>query len=258
MKADLFDRFERWEWDYPGPFDRRVKNPAFYQDGTLLAAVYTVNSSKVRRLLPTRKLKPVNLIPGRALAVVTALEVRASDLDPYCEVGVSFFVSYNRYTVPFFSAVRAGLARDYETFVWHLPVTTEIARYGGVHLVGLPKFIADIKFDRSESQVACRVSENGSHVLTLTGNVLRTRGSGETRVKVFSQKNGHMLASNMYTDVVEFGETYNRNAAKLEFGAAHPIGRALSDIDLSPRPLLYQYCPRIRMALFLPHNVEDN
>ncbi|MDT8273865.1 MAG: hypothetical protein RRA35_11815, partial [Desulfomonilia bacterium] len=69
--------------------DYDVKLPIFYYDNTAMSAIYTASTRQVKKLLPSDKMYPVEMFPGRSLMVFTAFEYRRTDIDPYNEFSIS-------------------------------------------------------------------------------------------------------------------------------------------------------------------------
>lgn len=246
--------------DMPMPeFQRMGKLPVFYYDNTTLTAIYTASTAMVRSLLPDPDMRPLEVFPGRALVAFTAFEYRDTDIDPYNEFSISFPISYGRANLPGLSVLNRLRQGCFETYVWQLPVTTEIARWGGVELYGYPKFLGDIAFTRTDTSVRCDLGEKGKAILTLEGAVLPTRSNARTlRYRTYSLKQGLPLCANIYLHPLQFAQTLRGSAARLELHEGHPISDTLARLELSATPLMYQYCPENQLALFAPRNLIDD
>ncbi|MFA6447966.1 MAG: acetoacetate decarboxylase family protein [bacterium] len=255
MKGELFRGVMQWEFDWKGT---KAKLPVFYYDNTTLTAIYTASTAAVRKLLPLKDMQPIEMFPGRCLAAFTAFEYRKTDIDPYNEFSISFLVSIDARPIPGVTGAIQFAQRRFTTYIWQLPVTTEIARVGGVDLYGYPKFIADITFERQKNWIECKLSENGQKILTLRGNVLQTAKGKTTRYVTYSVKDGVPLVANVYMNPLEFAQSPIGSAAELDIGKDHPIGRALSEIELSKSPVLYQYSPVNEAILFAGRNLIDD
>lgn len=255
MSGELFKGIKQWEFDWEG---RKAKIPVFYYDNTTFSAIYTASTSSVKRLLPDKEMKPTEVYPGRCMVAFTAFEYRQTDIDPYNEFSISFLVTKGEPQIPGITGGRQLLQRCFTTYIWQLPVTTEIARVGGVDLYGYPKFIADIDFEREKKWIQCRLSENGKHILTLRGKTMPTSKGKLTRYITYSVMNGITLAANVYMNPTEFAQSALPGSAELEIGTEHSISRTLSGIGLSKNPLLYQYVPENEAILFAGRNLIDN
>jgi len=255
MDHEFFQGVRQWEFQREG---MQGKIPTFYYDTTSLTAVYTADTSRVRQRLPLARMHPVELLPGRALVAFTAFEYRRTDIDPYNEFSIAFPVALDRRPVPLLTMVRQLLRRRLTAYVWQLPVTTEIARAGGVELFGYPKFIADIDFEKDAGRVVCRLSEKGESILSLTGKVLPTRRRKLSRIVTFSVIDGIPLKANVVFNPIEMAVTGSLRAASIDIGASHAISKELRSLALSKAPIQYQYSPCNQAILFAGRNLMDD
>lgn len=239
-------------------FNRQGKLPVFYYDNTSLSVIYSASTAAIKKLLPDPDMHPLEIFPGRALIAFNAFEYRDTDIDPYNEFSISFPMTYGHHNIPGMSVLAALMRGCFETYVWQLPVTTEIARWGGVELYGYPKFVADIEFQREGGVIRCHLSHNGLAILTLEGEQLPISTSSSTfRYKTYSLKNQLPLCANIDLNPIEFSQTLRGSAAKVLLHKGHPIADALLSLKLSQNPLMYQYSPKNELVLFAPRNLID-
>jgi len=256
-KGDFFKDVVQLEFAVP-EFNRVGKLPCFYYDVTTMTAVYTASTKKVRPYLPLPEMHPVEMLPGRCLVAFTAFEYRDTNIDPYNEVSISIPITFRCRSIPGLTMMIFTLNRCTTIYVWHLPVTTEIARRGGVENYGYPKFIADIVFKRTPGNLTCTLAEGGETILTLTGKTLPTRPEKRTRIRSYSLKNGIPLVTNIDINPMEFAQSMKLDAATLDIGSSHAISRELREIHLSTRSFFYQYMPLNEAILFPPRNLMDD
>jgi hypothetical protein len=255
MNSDFFQGVKQWEFNLR---EMQFKLPVFYYDTTTITAIYTASTSKVKKLLPLSQMKPIEISPGKCLVAFVAFEYRQTDIDPYNELAIAFLISFDKPQVPFLTAFTQMYRRRMTAYVWHLPVTTEIARLGGVELYGYPKFIADIEFRKEDDQISCHLSENGNKILSLRGTVLPVTRGKNSKIITYSVINNIPLVTNVHINQLEFGESRDKQGATLEFGSDHSICEGLQNIGLSATPILYQYSPLNQAILFAGRNLIDN
>ncbi len=161
-----------------------AKVPIFYYDGTSTQAVFAARLGALRRLMPDPRFCPARLAPGLGAVAITCFEYRDTDIGPYNELAISVLLNE-----PWFLPNLPGLAlisslrrRQLHAWVHHLPVTTEIARAGGVDFYNYPKFIAGIDFQESGGRRVCRLSEGAEHILTLSGERIATPRSQQLQL----------------------------------------------------------------------------
>lgn len=256
MKGDLLKGIMQWEMNDGKGFSGKL--PVFYYDNTSMTVTYTASTSKIKKYLPHKDMHPVEIFPGTCVVGFTAFEYRKTDIDPYNEFSISILITFGRKSIPGLSLLNNLMKKDFTAFIWHLPVTTEKARYGGVELYGYPKIIADIEFKREKEFIECRLSENGEHILTLKGKNLPGTQGKILRYRTYSIKDNVPLCANVYTNPLEFSQSLSRNDASIEIGEKHTISRELKDIGLSAKPIMYQYSPLNESILFAPRNLIDN
>ncbi len=256
-RGDFFRGVIQWEMLHDA-MPRKLPLPVFYYDNTAMTAIYTASTERIRKLLPLTDMHPVEMLPGRSLAAFTAFEYRKTDIDPYNELSISFPITFEKRGIPVLTVLKMMARKYFTAYVWKLPVTTEIARTGGVAMYGYPKFIADIVFDRSESFISCTLSEGGEKILTLKGQKLGTSPEKVNRFKTYSVKDGVPLAANVYMNPIESGKSMSGSAAELSLGEKHTIARTLRDLKLSDKPLFFQYMPVMEAILFGPRNLIDD
>ncbi|MBN1531065.1 MAG: acetoacetate decarboxylase family protein [Spirochaetes bacterium] len=255
MKGDLFKGIV--QWDIRSELGKG-KLPCFYYDTSAITAIFTASTRMIRRHLPGDDYHPLELLPGRCLVAFNAFEYRKTDIGPYNEFSIAVLVNFRKRSVPLFSLLRQYAARCYSAYVWHLPVTTEIARLAGVELYNYPKIIADIDFTRSDEHIQCTLSEKGVTILRLMGRVLKTGKGRVLRYRTHPVKDGIPLIANVITLPHRYAESSRGDSAVLEYNTSHPMGRELSEIGLGSRPLMYQYLPENEAILFAPRNIIDH
>ena len=256
-QGDFFRGVVQWETFHEG-LQRKFVLPVFYYDNTAMTAIYTAAAATVRTLLPLSDMHPVEARPGRALVAFTAFEYRRTDIDPYNEFSIAFPVTFRAKGVPGLTVLRMMARRYFTAYVWQLPVTTEVARRGGVEMYGYPKFLADIVFRREGPRLACELSERGERILTLSGKTLPTMAEKVNRFRAYSVKDGVPLVANVFMNPLEFGKSMSKDAAELKIGENHAIARTLRDLKLSDHPIFFQYMPKMEAILFAPRNLMDD
>jgi hypothetical protein len=199
---------------------------------SIVGAVFSADRADVNALLPAA-LEPIRATRTRAaLTVLTVKYDRVGDdtIAPYDEVGVLLpAVEAGTRTWPYVSALRRGASG----YVHTLPVTTEPARAFGVDIWGYPKFVADIDLRDDGRTRYATVTADRQHVLSFDGRgppTLPARLSGYN----YTVKDDYLLRAE--TRLSGRVGIWPRGNASLELGE-HPVGRQLSRVTLSDRPL---------------------
>ena len=255
MSHEFFEGVKQWEFNLG---ELRFKLPVFYYDTTTITAIYTASTTRVKALLPLPQMKPIELSPGKCLVAFTAFEYRETDINPYNEFAIAFLVTFDKPQIPFLTSALQMYQRRMTAYVWQLPVTTEIARVGGVELYGFPKFIADIEFEKEADRLACHLYENGNKILSLRGKALPVARGKNSRIVTYSNIGDIPLVTNIHINQLEFAESRDKQAATLEIGSDHKICEDLHKIGLSQTPVVYQYSPLNQAILFAGRNLMDD
>jgi hypothetical protein len=235
-----------------------TKVPIFYYEGSAISAVFAARLAALRRLMPDPRLSPARLAPGLGALVITCAEYHDTDIGPYNELAISIVLNE-----PWFLPNLPGLAiasslrrRQLHAWVQHLPVTTEIARAGGMDFYNYPKFIANIDFQEDARRRTCRLSEGAEHILTLRG--ARLDAPRSERLQLFSHlwMDRQPQSSEFKINAIQMGVTVRPSAATLQLGARHPIAGELSELLVWRRPIQYQYLPRFEGILYGPEHLS--
>lgn len=248
----FFDGLMRWAVPEHG-----IQSPLFFRDLSAVSLVYNAASAAVRPLLPDARMKLVELLPGRCLVMLGALQYRDSDLGPYNEIVIAFPVAQGDAPLPALDAVWRGLGRTMSAYVWQMPVSSEVAWRVGAGVAGFPKTVADIRFQLEGGQARAALLHNGQPALELFCDGADAPGDRTLRLRSFTVKDGIPLQSLMLVHQTRYRDHLQRSAARLVLGSG-PLAEALRAIDLGDRPLASQCCSRAEAMLFHPRNLRDD
>lgn len=230
--------------------------PLFYRDGEQITGVFPAKLKKLKKMLPDRRMKPARIAPGVGVITITCFEYRDTDIDAYNElaIGVPLNEPFFRSNFPGRAMIDAVRRNQFDVWVHHLPVTTEIARAGGVEFYNYPKFIAGIDFSQTDKQRSCALTEEGEKILTL--HAPRIKGKRDQQLQLFSHlyQNLEPQTSEFKIRAHQLGYSIRPGAAKLELGSKHPIAHELAEALLSTRSIAAAYSPRIEGILYGPHH----
>jgi hypothetical protein len=185
------------------------------------------------------------------------MEYERCDIGPYNEVALTLAVRLGggRWPSPL-AALGAWLKGEHHGFVSELPVTTEIALFGGLDYFGFPKFLAEIDFRQTRAHRICTLRDAERHdlILEFEGAVLPTRGSARREVfHTYPQREGQTLHARMLIEKQRHAVALAPGRAALRLGN-HPRGQALAELRLG-RPLAYTFAPRCQAVLFEPETI---
>ena len=219
----------------------RFRFPIRYFDYSLMGAAFPVPVTKVQKVLPSEKLKPVETTPEMATVALIAAEVRIVDsMGPYNEFDVMIPVTYE---------TADNVSRPSGYFCLYIPVTTEEALVGGVEIYGYPKFLAEISFEEAGEIRRCRVRAGGKSIITL--EVVKSATEPQSYDNyTYTIKDGQLLRT-LYQVQGQNSTNYTKGGASFTLGD-HPIAAELSSLEMDKVSVMHRYAPRLKMLLHLP------
>ena len=232
------------DWRGPTPEvtveGRRFRLPIYYHDTDLFESVHTASYEAVAAQLPGDGIRPARWIDGRALISIQCYRYRdvtvvtpdgsTGRIAPYGEIAVSAVVT--RGPAP---RVLPVLGRQLRGVVLHMPVTSREARDAGRQLWGFPKFVADMDFAEDDRVRGVELSEQGTHILTLTirpgGGVLPDRRPLVAYTALHGELLETVVAKACHVQIRPGG-----TGGHLDLGA-HAVAGHLRRLEVSPDPV---------------------
>src|SRR5439155_23211504 len=131
-----------------------------------VAATYLIPSAAARHLLPGPELEVVELLPGRALFSIAAIDYRDNDLGDYNEVSLALFVRARgeRAGVPYLGTALDFVRNRVATYIWKLPVDQRFTCAAGRGIWGFPKSVEQIAFEDAGGRRRGRRLMDARHV----------------------------------------------------------------------------------------------
>lgn len=237
------------------PFgDQPLKLPVFYYDGSAMTGVFPARLSALRRWMPDRRFVPARLAPGVGAVTITCFEYSDTDIDPYNELAIAVPLArpQGAVNVPGRALLGAARRNQYDVFIHHLPVTTELARRGGVEFYNYPKFLAAIDFEDRGTQRSCRLAEGAAEILTLM--IERPERGVDTELQLFCHlyQDRQPQGAEFKIHAPQLARSLAPGAARIELGGEHPIARELGAALISTRSIAAVWAPRIEGILYGP------
>ncbi|UCG79082.1 MAG: acetoacetate decarboxylase family protein [Nitrospirota bacterium] len=221
---------------YTMPSGKKFVLPIRYEGWRCISAFFTADARAVRTALPSDKLKPLLMVPGKAVIVLMGMEYRMVDqLAPYNEFMVGVLVQYRPlFNIPGWPALfnpiyRPGLYSRLGVYVHYLPVTTEEAREGGVEGYGYPKSVNDIAFTNEGGAITCDLVTDGIGELSLKVKEIPVKHM-KLNFNTWSVKDDRLLYTPIET-IGDFGVRAIPGGAELTLGEG-PIADDLRDLGI--------------------------
>jgi hypothetical protein len=227
MEGQFFEKVEQREVEITGG---TCGVPILYRDVFAVAGIFVAPTLPLKNLLPTNKLAPAEILPGKGLLAFIAFDYRDTSIGPYRELGIAIPARYEpRFNPPLFPALRMAASLSFEAYVWQLPVTSEIALHAGIDIWGYPKFLADIDFTDDAKMVSCTLSENGQRILTLEVNLSAPKTKTYFDLNTYTVKDRELFFTSIKGLSGSMGRSFRPGAASLTLGE-HPLSRKIREV----------------------------
>jgi len=235
----------------------QFKLPLFYRDVSSVTAIFPAKAGALAEVLPHAGLSVTTIAPGVAAVAVSIFEYRDSDIGPYNEMAVSIPVTFEKRSLPLGTLLAQMRSRTLSAYVWHLPVTTEVARLGGVEIYGYPKIVANIEFEATAGRFSAVLRDEHRRVVGLSGELpQREQVGARIRYITYAMKQGRLIEAQVLVQAQALAETNRPSGIRLELDDTHPIGKDLARVLLVRRPIMVQWMPRFQSVLHAPTFLE--
>lgn len=234
MDKALFDNVEIKEVELSTK--AKIGLPVRYSDSSCIQALFSASASKVHQLLPSKKIKPLLLMPGKALVSLMAIKYpKVTDINPYNEFMVGIPVQYNpRVNFPgkllFLHPLLAPKwYRKFGIYIHYLPVTTQESVVLGTEVWGFPKIKSDIFFEDIGQKSRCRLVIEGKNIVTLEVKKITTNMQS-IDLYSYTVKDGQLLRTRMQTQG-QYGISKSFGGASYTLGNG-PISNELRNLEM--------------------------
>jgi len=234
-----------------------IEFPVLYYDFRMISGTFTVKTNKLKKLLPHPNFKPIEILPGTGMIIIVAFEYRDTSIGPYNEIALSLPVKFPpRFVFSGFSAISMMRKNCFSVYIHHLPVTTEIARKGGVHFYNYPKFLSEITFQDQDDKLEVTLREEDELILKMNAEKLPLNQSAQLEFHTYSIKDNVVMHTLVDGWAPRYGVKMIGNKAKLELGN-HRISQEIADLNLSKTSLSGQHAEGMMTKLYSPDQHWD-
>jgi len=233
---------------------RTLTLPIEVRDATNASATFLVDAAAARRWLPDGALELAELVPGRALLSIAAIDYRDNDLGDYDEVSIALFVRPRGAPagLPFFGTL-AGLARGrLGTYIHRLPVNQSFTCEAGRAIWGFPKTVERIELEARGDRFHCRLAVDGVHALSIR---FPRGGSGAMPEQdLVSYTYLHGVAHRTRARMSGQGFAFRLGGAELTLGS-HALSNELRLLGLPRRALFTTWTERMAARFEAPEKL---
>jgi hypothetical protein len=221
-----------------------------------MLGVFAARSRALSAKAPHPSLRPATIAPGISPVVVIGFEF-VTDIGAVNELCIAVPLRRGYLPIPFAPLAAGVLRGSVPTWIWHLPVSTEIANVLGRQAWGFPKIHADIPItEDGDGNRTTGLAEGGAPILSLHGPALH--GSHTLRLPMLNhlwQDNAHVQTVDHEFRLADVGLNLIPGSARLELLSDHPIARDLDDVLISRRAIAYAHARSLQALLGMPKHL---
>jgi hypothetical protein len=219
----------------------RLAADTYYADWGQISAIFLAPIEKIAPLLPSKKLQLIEHSPGKTGVYIAGNNFRKiRSLPPYNEFVVAVPVTYNG----------PGAAEDITHYYFlTLPVSKEAARWGGAHLMGMPKFVAPITYEEGERAICCTVCMEGQDFMSLEMERLETSFQTLERA-YYGFREGKYIRTRVHVEGMR-GTREGPPGARFRLGT-HPMADRFIALEIEKVSISSFYMSRGSSVLYKP------
>ncbi len=228
--------------------------PSICGDASASLGFFLVSSRAANALIRDSGFEVAQVAPGWAVFSLTCVDYRESDCGEYREISMAFFVKKTgrSFGIPYVGTWLDIIRNKAATYVWKLPVTSQLACDAGVQMWGLPKTVEDIDMDFSGDYVTFNLHIDGQRVLSYTVRAVGKRSRPHKVSTLYSVYEGS-------PHVTRFVHKYGSMGTQLRGGAlslgTHPIAEQLRGLGLPRRSLISSWIGRLSLEVVAPEKL---
>lgn len=228
---------------------RPVPAPIFFPDVASVMVVLLAPIPAVRALLPSPRLRPVQVLPGRTFVWLSASDLRGGDLGPHQQLMAGVPVRLDGGGQGVLPALAAGGA----WWALDMPVSSALARDVDVGVFGFPAEVAELDVRVTSTSAEVRWLHEGRMVLELDAQVRRARPYSGSRLRLESitAKDGRLLGAWWMLRIEQMSVSRVRPSIRLRLGDS-PRADRLRGLGLEGRCLGLHVIPHAEGVLTPP------
>ncbi len=234
---------------------RKVGFPVCVRDASSGSATYLVSTQAARRLLPPDAIDVAEVLPGRALLSIGAIDYRDNDLGDYNEIAIAFFVRERNQPagLPWIGTLLDLARQRIATYIHRLPVNQSFTREAGCRIWGFPKTLDEIEIETPPGRFLCTWVKDGRQVFTFSVPRGGRRSLRSVSLTAYSFIEGVPHRTRFHTAAEGVGVGFF-GGAELRLGD-HAIAEELRGLGLPRRALMTTWMERMRARFDPPEKL---
>ncbi|MCM8782590.1 MAG: hypothetical protein NC828_06045 [Candidatus Omnitrophica bacterium] len=225
--------------------------------GNVFMGTFPISTNKVKDIIKTDKLKPIEIIPEKSLVAITIFYNHETPVGPYKEIVLSIPVLYNtKIAFPLLPLLFKTIFKNYGYYVILVASDTDLSREEG-EIFGYNHYEKNInvEFKNTESFFSAQIEEGNKKILSLKVNKLKNERIERTDYQTYFINNNHLYKIEMNTIAI-VARSLNKNNGILELGS-HEITNILKSLEIMQKPIEVSYYRNSIEILNLPKDLGE-
>ncbi|EIF44502.1 hypothetical protein DOK_03498 [gamma proteobacterium BDW918] len=233
-----------------------VTLPVNVNNAAMLMNVFTVNTAKAQALIADSGFKVVEILPGKALMQLLAVDYRENDLGDYNEAAIVFPVTTpgESKPLPFFGALSRMMRGQLGNFVYRMPVNQGFTTHAGRFIWGFPKWVCHVDIDFGPKTAFAQFHDEGHAVFSISAPTGGKTVAKPQRAPSLAIRNKQAWKTIGITEGE--GLSFKLGGQVPEIGEKHPLAMVLRNLGLPKKPLFSLSIRKAKMQFDGPEVVS--
>ena len=232
-----------------------VSFPVVVADAAMLMNGFLVNAKAAQALLEGTGFRVLEVLPGKAILQLLAVDYKQNDLGDYNEGAIIFPVlpPGEKKPFPLFGALRRMGNGSVGNFVYRMPVDQEYTTHAGRFIWGFPKWMSRIDIEFGSSTARGTFIDEGELVYSIAAKTGGDNTPKEQRAASLAIRDGR--AWKTYGTNNSSGLTFSLGGEMPRVGESHPLAMELRSLGLPKKPLFTVSVAKTHMTFGQPESV---
>jgi hypothetical protein len=235
---------------------KTVTFPVVVADASMLLNAFLVDSNAVQAMLQGSGFTAVELLPGKAILQLLAVDYRNNDLGDYNEAAIIIPVltPQEKKPFPFFGTLTRMANGSVGNFVYRMPVDQAFTTHAGRYIWGFPKWVSRIDIEFGNKAACGTFIDNDELVFSISAKAGGKAVPKEQRAASLAIRNGK--AWKTFGSTTGSDLTFSLGGAMPKIGDSHPLAKELLALGLPKKPMFTVSMKHMAMSFERPQAVN--
>lgn len=211
--------------------------PVVVADASMLMNGFLVDAKAAQAMLADTGFRVVEILPGKAILQLLAVDYKENDLGDYNEGAIIFPVLApgEKKPFPFFGAIKRMGNGSLGNFVYRMPVDQEFTTHAGRFIWGFPKWVSRVDIEFGPSVARGTFIDEDELVYSIEAKTGSSTAPKEQNAASLAIRDGK--AWKTYGTNTSSGVTFSLGGKVPEIGDRHPLAKELRGLGLPKKPM---------------------